>query len=141
VQAPGVDLLVEFLFQTLEAFGVLVDRSHVFLEDDLLGGGGTDHLGEPSEMGRTPICLAGIADIFPEQEGFETELGILKIAEGIFVGTGESPHGFIFFLGDIDGVRSPERISRANGTAFRRSVFTRSLAVFGMREGATTQPS
>ena len=35
-EAPGFDPLLECLFQTLEAFGVLGDRPHVLLEDDLL---------------------------------------------------------------------------------------------------------
>ena len=35
-EAPGLHLLVEFLFQTLEAFGLFGDGLDVFLKDDLL---------------------------------------------------------------------------------------------------------
>src|SRR5215510_7915069 len=41
--------------------------------------------------------------------------------------------------GTYTGVRSPDRSSRANCTASRRSVFTWSPAFFGIWEGATTQ--
>ena len=44
-------------------------------------------------------------------------------------------------LGTSTGVRAPERISRARWTASRRSVVTRSPALFGSSEGATPQPS
>ena len=40
VQAPRLDLLVEFLFEPLESLGVFVDRADIFLEDNLLRGGG-----------------------------------------------------------------------------------------------------
>jgi hypothetical protein len=70
---------VEFLVQPLESLGVFVDRSDVFLKDDLLRGGGTDHLGEPPEVGRAPGGPARIVDIVPEEAGFEPELGGLQI--------------------------------------------------------------
>ena len=53
-------------------------------------------------MGRAPIGPARVADIVSEQEGFETELGVFEIADGIFTRPGEITHGFIFHLGDID---------------------------------------
>jgi hypothetical protein len=65
-QAPGVDLRVELWFETLEAFGVLGDRPHLFLEDDVLRGGGTNHLGTPPERGWAPRGPACIAKIGPE---------------------------------------------------------------------------
>jgi hypothetical protein len=40
LQAPRCDLLVALLVETLEAFGVLGDRADIFLEDELLRGGG-----------------------------------------------------------------------------------------------------
>jgi hypothetical protein len=39
------------------------------LEDDLLGGGGTDDLAQPAQMRRTPGGPTGIADIMPQQNG------------------------------------------------------------------------
>jgi hypothetical protein len=39
----------------------------------------------------------------PAQEGFEPELGGLEVPQGIFAGTGEIAHGFIFNRRDIDG--------------------------------------
>ena len=102
VQTPGFDVLVEFLFETLEAFGVFVHRSDIFLKDDLLRRGGTDHLREPSQVGRAPIGPAHVTDILSEQKGFETELGVFEIADGIFTCPGEIANGFIFDLGDID---------------------------------------
>jgi hypothetical protein len=56
-------LVTEFMLKTLEAFGVLVDGSHVFLEDDSLCGGGTDNLRQPSEVSRAPSGTARVADI------------------------------------------------------------------------------
>jgi hypothetical protein len=81
---------------------VFVDRADIFLKDHVLSGGGTDHLREPPEMGRAPGGTAGIADIVPEQEGFETELGRLEVPEGIFAGAAEIANGFIFHRGNID---------------------------------------
>ena len=103
VEAPGFDLVLEFLFETLEAFGVFVDRSDIFLEDDLLRRGGTDHLAEPSQVGRAPGGPARIADIVAQQEGFETKLGGLEITDGIFTSPAEVADGFVFHRGDIDG--------------------------------------
>ena len=68
-EPPGGDLLVEFLFQTLEPVSLFGDRPDIFLEDDLLGGGGTDDLAQPAQMRRTPGGPTGIADIMPQQNG------------------------------------------------------------------------
>ena len=48
-------MILQFLFETLEAFGVLMNRTDIFLKDDLLRRGRTDHLREPAEVGRAPI--------------------------------------------------------------------------------------
>jgi hypothetical protein len=71
---------LEVLFKTLETFGVFGDRTDVFLKDDLLRWCGTDHLAQPPEVGRTPGGPARSADVLPEQEGFETELGGFEIS-------------------------------------------------------------
>jgi hypothetical protein len=95
-------LVLEFWLQALEAFSDRVDRAHVFLEDDWLGGGGANHLGEPSERGGTPMGAAGIADIGSQQKGFEPKLGGFEVLGGVLTGAGEIPNGFIFKLGDLD---------------------------------------
>jgi mannose-6-phosphate isomerase-like protein (cupin superfamily) len=82
---------------------VVIDRAHVFLEHDLLGRGGTDHLREPAQMGWAPGGPAGIADVVSEQKGFEPKLGGLEIADGIFTRAGEVPNGLVLDLGNIDG--------------------------------------
>jgi hypothetical protein len=51
--------------------------------------------------------LAGVADIVTQQEGFETELGVLQVAEGIFTRPREIAHGFSFDFGDLDEGESP----------------------------------
>jgi hypothetical protein len=68
----------------------------------------------------------------------ETQFGRLEVTEGILTSPGEITHGCIVHFGARDGVRSPERISRANGTASQRSVLPRSPACFGIKDGATT---
>jgi hypothetical protein len=101
-QTPGLDLLVEGLLKALEAFGVLGDRPDGFLENNRLRGGGTDHSGEPPQMGRAPGGLARLPDILPQQEGFETKLGGLEVPQGIFTGAGALANRFVLDRGDID---------------------------------------
>jgi hypothetical protein len=72
------------------------------LENNLLSQCRTDDLREPSEMGWVPGGPARVAAIVSEQEGVETTLGGLKIADGNFTRPGEIPHGFVFLLGTID---------------------------------------
>jgi hypothetical protein len=85
VQAPRFDLLLEFVFETLEALGVVVDRTDIFLEDNLLRGCGTDDFGEPPQMGGVPGGPARVADIVSEQEGFEPEFRRLEITDGMYL--------------------------------------------------------
>ena len=82
---------------------MLMNRADVFLEDDLLRRGGTDHFGEPPQVGRAPGGSTCIADIMAKQKGVETELGGLKIAEGIFTSPAEVADGFVFHRRDFDG--------------------------------------
>src|SRR5215468_11961324 len=58
---------------------VCCDGLDVFLKDDLLRGGRTDHLAEPAEMGWAPVGSPGIADIVSQQEGFEPQLGRFQV--------------------------------------------------------------
>ena len=81
---------------------MLMNRSDVFLKNDLLRGRGTDNFREPPQVGRAPIGPAGVADIVSEQKGFEPELSVFAIADGLFTSPGEVANGFILDLGDID---------------------------------------
>src|SRR5262244_4615536 len=107
MQTPGMHVLLELLVETLEAVSVFGYRTDIFLEHDLLCRRRADDLGKPPEMGRAPIGPAGVADIMAEQEGFETELGVLAIAEGIFTGAGEIANRFIVHCGDIHDSEIP----------------------------------
>jgi len=107
VQTPRLNLLLEGLFETLEAFGVLGNRSDVFLKNGLLGWCGADDFREPTQVGRVPIGSACVTDILPQQEGFESKLGGLEIADGVFTSPGELSDGFIFHFGDIDHSELP----------------------------------
>jgi len=49
--------------------------------------------------------------------GLEPVLGGFEIAHGVLTRTGEIPDGLVLDLGDIDRVRSPERMSRASCAA------------------------
>jgi hypothetical protein len=53
METPGGDVCVKFLFEPLQTFRGLVDGADIFLKDNLLGRGRTDHCREPPEMGYT----------------------------------------------------------------------------------------
>jgi hypothetical protein len=55
-------VLVAFWLEPLEAFGRLLNRSDVFVKNDLWRGRGTDNFREPPQVGRAPIGPAGQAD-------------------------------------------------------------------------------
>jgi hypothetical protein len=140
VQAPGCDLFLSCLHQALEPCGVLMDRAHVFLEDDVLRRGGADPFGAPPERGRALDRATRRADIRAEPNGFETKRGGLEIGAGVFPSPAAVTDGFVFHRRNIDGGRSPARLKRASWMASRRAVFMRSPACWGISEGATTQP-
>jgi hypothetical protein len=101
-QAPGLDLLMACARKPLQAFGGLVHRPDGCLADDLLRGGGTDHLREPAEVGWAPGGPPSIAEIVSQQKGFEPEFGGLQLAQGILAGTTEVTNGFLLDRGDLD---------------------------------------
>jgi len=101
-EPPGDDLLLEFLRKTLEPFGVFSDRPDIFLEDDVLGGGGTDDLAEPAQVSRAPGGPTGRPDIMPQQKGFQAKRGRLQIVERIFASAAQVTHGFVFDRWDLD---------------------------------------
>jgi hypothetical protein len=77
MEAPGVAVLLPCLLETLKAFGVIVHRSDICLQDDVLCRCGADDLREPAQVGRVPSGPAHGTDSLPEQQGVETERGIL----------------------------------------------------------------
>jgi hypothetical protein len=97
-----VHVLLEFLCEPLEAFGVFGHRTDIFLKDDWLRRGGTDHVREPPEVGWTPSGPAGRADVVSEQKGFEPKLGGLQIPYSIFTCAAEVADGFVFHRRDLD---------------------------------------
>jgi hypothetical protein len=107
LQAPGFDLRLQSWLQSLEAVGVLIDRADVFLENELLRWGGTDHFREPPQVGRVPGGPARRADILSQEKRFEAKLGGLAIADGIFTRTTQITDGFVLDRGDLDGGEIP----------------------------------
>lgn len=100
--APGVHLRMKCLFETLEAVGLFGHRLDLFLKDHVLRWGRTDHLAEPTPMGRAPMSSPRRAAIVPSQEGFEAQLGRLQITERIFPRPAQVTDRFIGDSGDLD---------------------------------------
>src|SRR5262245_50124943 len=63
VKAPGLNLLLKFLVQTLETFGVFGHRTDIFLKDDLLSRCVTDYFTQPPQVGWAPRGPAHITHI------------------------------------------------------------------------------
>jgi hypothetical protein len=84
-------VLSSCLFETLEAFGRLVNRPDRFLADDLLRRCGTP--------GAPPPLTASLS----QPTGVQTALGVFERADGLFMRPGEIAHGCSFDWGDIDG--------------------------------------
>src|SRR5262245_54192220 len=89
LKPSGLHLPLEFLFETLQSFGVLVHRPHIFLEDNLLRRGRTHNLREPAQVGWSPRGPTCVANIVSEEESFETELGGFEISNDILTCSGE----------------------------------------------------
>ncbi len=138
-QATRCDPLLEFLFETLEAFGVFVDGTDVFLTDHLLSRGRTDDLREPPERGRATGGPARIAAIVAEPAGVAAKLGRLELAAGIFPGSGAVADRFVFNRGDSDGGESPRAREAGQWHRVTAVGVDWSPAFFGIRDGATTQ--
>jgi hypothetical protein len=85
MESPAFGLFLQLGLDALHSLVVFVDRPHVLLEDDLLGGSGTDHLGEPS-----PARLPFVTDILAQQEGLEPVLGGFQISDGVLTRTRET---------------------------------------------------
>jgi hypothetical protein len=95
-----------FLFATLETLGMVVARTDIFLEDNLLRGGGTDDCGEPPQRGGVPGGSARGAAIGSEHEGCEPEFRRLELTDGLFACPRESAKGFLCDRGNIAGGQS-----------------------------------
>jgi hypothetical protein len=102
IQAPGLDLVLEFGLEALEAFVVFGNAPDILLEDHLLSRSRTDHLTEPTQMRRPPGGTAFITDILTQQKGLQTALGGLEIPDGILAGAGQVADGLVLDLGDVD---------------------------------------
>jgi hypothetical protein len=96
-------VLSSCLFETLEAFGRLVNRPDICLNDEWLRRCGTDHLSEPLEGGRAPRGPAPLTASLSQPTGVQTALGVFERADGLFMRPGEIAHGCSFDWGDIDG--------------------------------------
>jgi len=57
MESPAFGLFLPLGLDALHSLVVFVDRPHVLLEDDLLGGSGADHLGKPAKMGGPQLAL------------------------------------------------------------------------------------
>jgi len=101
-ETPGLHVIGEFLLKTLEAFGGVVHRPDVCLQDDVLCRCGADDFREPAQVGRAPVCPAHVPDILSEQERLEPKRGGFAIAHGIFTCPGEVTDGLILHCGDRD---------------------------------------
>ena len=99
---PGGDLLVACLVQALEPVRVCGDRPDLCLGDDVLGGGGTDDLTQPAQVGRAPSGPTRLPAIMPQQKGFEAELGRLEIVERLFPRAAQVTKSFVLDRWDRD---------------------------------------
>ena len=102
VEPPRLGVVVQFDFEALQSFVMVVEGADVLLEDNLLGRRGTDDLREPAQMSGSPVGAPGVADILAQQEGLQPALGGLQILEGILPGAGQIADRLVLDLGDVD---------------------------------------
>ena len=103
IHTPRFDLVLEFVFETRQAFGVFVHCPDILLKDHLLSRGGTDDFAEPAEGGWAPGGPDGLANIVPQPQGFQTKFRGLEVTDGIFTRAAQVADGFVFHRRDIDG--------------------------------------
>jgi len=138
-QTPRWHVIVPFLCETLEAFGVVVDRADVFWQDAVLRRCWTEHRREPPEMGRAPVRPAGRAALVSAQAGCEAQLGGLESAAGICTGPREVPHGFIFPCGARDCSESAGAREASQLPSIPAVRFAPSTGLFGHEGGRPPQ--
>ena len=122
-----------------EACRMGVHRTDRCLQDAVLRRCGADHCREPPERGRAPGGSAGGARARLSKQAVRRHGGgrrSLRVAARARVRARRASSSPV---GTETAVRSPERARRARGMASLRSVVTRSPALGGRREGATTQ--
>jgi hypothetical protein len=100
-EARGGDEVGELRLEALEAVDLLADGAQGLLEDDLLGGGGTDDLCEVAQMSVIPIGAAGVVQTETEEEGFEAELRGLQGDYGSLAGATEVAKAFVLDGRDV----------------------------------------
>jgi hypothetical protein len=103
MEAPGVHLRVECECQTPQPFRLCSNRLDVCLQDHVWRGCGTEHLAEPAQVGWAPVGSPGRADIVPQHEGFEPQLGCLQVPQGLCPRPTQVAEGFIVDRRDRDG--------------------------------------
>jgi hypothetical protein len=97
-QTPGLHVILPFRLETLAAFGLLMHRTAIFLQDELRRRCRAGHLREPPEGGPAPLPA-----LLAQPKGFQAELGVCESADGLFTRPAEVADGFLFDLGDRDG--------------------------------------
>ena len=101
-ETPALDLLSESSLKALESFVVFSHGPDIRLEDDRLGGRGTDRVRQPAPRGRPPRGTALIPDILAQEEGLQPVLGGLAIPDRILTRAGEVADGFVLDRRDRD---------------------------------------
>jgi hypothetical protein len=119
IEAPRGELVGKHGGDAFQSLDDLRDGAERFLENDLLGRSGTDHLGEVAQVGLVPGGLSGVVKAEAQEEGLEAELGGLEVLEGILASAGQVADGFILYGGDIDGgeIAGAQKPSELDGVA------------------------
>jgi hypothetical protein len=99
--------LVECLCQTLEPFGVCGDRPDICVEDDVLGGGGTDDRAQPAQVRRAPGGPSGIPASMPQPKGCEAARGRRESVERLFPRAAQVTHSCVVDRWDRDRCAVP----------------------------------
>jgi len=109
--APGVHRLVGVLRKRPEPRAGCRHRPPICWGDGVLSGRGTAPLTAPASVGGAPGRAAGIADVVPEQNGFEALRGGRERAQRRCTGSTQSPEGSALDRRDMDRrevTRAPE---------------------------------
>ena len=138
-EAPGVALLVALECQTPQTVTLCRDRLDVFLQDDLLRRCGTHHRAAPAQGAGRQLARPVERRSCRSTQAWRRRVAACRSRRVSSRARRRSRIASSSTAGTYPGVRSPARMSRANGLASRRSVVTRSPAFLGINEGATTQ--
>jgi hypothetical protein len=106
-QAPGLHVLVECEVQTSQAFRLCRNGLDVFRHDELLSGGGTHHVAEPSPVGGPPVGPTWRAESMPPHAGLQTQRGRLQIPQGLFTRPTQVAAGGLVDGGPLHGGEVP----------------------------------